>query len=49
MLYLGRQREVFPKIVPKTSDMTSEGLGEMFDGDSADTLRKLFAHIINIM
>ena len=29
-------------MVSKTSDMTSEGLGEMFEGDSADTLPKNF-------
>jgi hypothetical protein len=26
----------------KTSDMTSEGLGELFEGDSADTCAKKF-------
>ena len=35
MLYLGGQRGVFSRA--ETSDMTSEGLGEMFEGDSADT------------
>ena len=33
MLYLGGQRGVFGS---ETSDMTSKGLGEMFEGDSAD-------------
>ena len=37
MLYLGGQRGVFPKVHLETSDMTSEVLGEMIEGDSADT------------
>ena len=39
MLYLGGQRGYFQKLskVSETSDMTSEGLGNMFEGDSADT------------
>ena len=34
MTLLGGQREYFKKF--RTLDMTSEGLGEMFEGDSAD-------------
>ena len=41
MLYLGGQRGVFSKVV-LTSGMTSEGLGEMFEGDSADTCARKF-------
>jgi hypothetical protein len=36
LLYLGGQRGVFPKKF-RTLDMASEGLGEIFEGDSADT------------
>ena len=39
MTLLGGQRGYFPKLSygSETSDMTSEGLGEMFEGDSAGT------------
>ena len=39
MLYLGGQRGDVQKLLlgSKTLDVTSEGLGEMFEGDSADT------------
>ena len=39
MLYLGEQKGgYFQKLLKgsETSDMTSEGLGEMFEGDSED-------------
>ena len=38
MIYLGGQGGYFEKLSKgsETSDMTSEGLGEMFEGDSAD-------------
>ena len=41
MLYLGGQRG-YIKSCFKTLDITSEGLGEMFDGDSANTLTGIF-------
>jgi hypothetical protein len=34
-LLAGKDFKSYPS-VPQTSDMTSEGLGEMFEGDSAD-------------
>ena len=39
MRFLGGKGGYFEKlsIGSKTSDMTSEGLGEVFEGDSADT------------
>ena len=39
MTYLGGQGGYFEKLSygSETLDMTSEGLGEMFKGDSADT------------
>ena len=38
MAFLGGKRGVFPKVVlgSETSDMTSEGLREIFEGDSVD-------------
>jgi hypothetical protein len=44
MLYLGGQRGYFQKLsyVSETLDMTSAGLGEMFEGDSSDIFAEKF-------
>jgi hypothetical protein len=44
MRFLGGKGGYFEKLSngSKTSDMTSEGLGEVFDGDSADTCTEKF-------
>ena len=48
MLYLVRQRGVFSKVIlgSKTSDMTSEELWDMFEGDSADALDGKFPLVL---
>ena len=44
MRFLGGKGKYFEKLSngSKTSDMTSEGLGEVFEGDSADTCAEKF-------
>ena len=44
MPYLAKQRGDFQKLSygSQTSDMNFEGLGEMFEGDSADTCSRKF-------
>ena len=44
MLYLADKGGYFQKFSfnSETSDMTSKGLGEMFEGDSADTVPENF-------